>query len=161
MAAPYGIDAPRAQTEKRGSSSVGHFGTPPSHPGFDPFVEAFDDGNVGEALLLGGDNVPGGELVIGAGEHVFGGSVVGAVLGAVAPILVGELPALQRIGLAALESGELFLSSLMCSQNLTRITPSSTSVLSNLEIRKGRAANIVALKHHRLRLGALGYSGGI
>ena len=103
----------RAAAQTRTVSSacvVGHLGAPPPHPGLDPFVESLEHGDAGEALLLGGDQVPRRQLVIGAGEHVLGGFVVEAVLLPVAPVLLGQLPALQRVRLPPIEAGELLRS---------------------------------------------------
>jgi hypothetical protein len=66
-------------------------------------------------------------------EHVLDGLDVLLALLAVPQVLIGELPALQRILVSALEALQL-LALEMCSQNLMMIMPSAASVPSNPEI---------------------------
>src|SRR4051794_3511745 len=103
--------SPRSTTSTSDDDSAGigdrHPETP--HPRLDALVQALEHGDPRVALLFGGHQVPGRQLVVGAGEHLLGGAVVVAVAGPVAPILLRQLPALERVVLAAAEPGQLLL----------------------------------------------------
>ena len=78
------------------------------HALLDPMDRRLEHLHPGEALLLARDDVPRGEVVVGALEHLLGGAGVGRGLLAVAPVLGGDLPAPQRVVLAVLEAAQLF-----------------------------------------------------
>ena len=62
----------------------------------------------GEFFILGLDNMPGGEVCGGAGEHLVDSSFVKVPLFPVAPVFVRDLPALFRGIHPVLEPAELF-----------------------------------------------------
>ncbi len=72
-------------------------------------ADGADDVDAGPALVLGGDHVPPPGGVVGALEHVLDRFLVVLALLPVAPVLLGELPGLVRVGLARLEPAQLLL----------------------------------------------------
>ena len=68
-----------------------------------------DDLHSGPSLLLARHQRPGSELVIGSGEHLVDRCVVEIDLVPVAPVLVGEFPAPERVVASFLESPQLLL----------------------------------------------------
>ena len=128
------LEAALSLNRRRASSRARDLPAPAAHALLDALVGPLDHLHAGQPLLLAGRDVPRRQLVVGAGEHVLGGLLVLAVALAVAPVLVGELPALERIVLAASSKRRSCSASLICSQNLMRITPSWTSVVSKSTI---------------------------
>ena len=61
------------------------------------------------ALRVGRHDVPAPVLVVGALEHVLDRLGVRGALLPVAPVLVGQLPGLERVALAALEAAQLLV----------------------------------------------------
>src|SRR5205085_12455351 len=77
------------------------------HAALDLGVDGLDHLHAGVALGVPLDQVPRRVLGVGALQHVLQRPDVMLSLLAVAPVLVGELPPLQRVLLAALEALEL------------------------------------------------------
>src|SRR4051794_12670846 len=81
----------------------------PGDPFLDSLVQDLDDLHTGPFLLLTRHDVPWRELVVGAGEHLIDRLLVLLDLVAIAPVLVGELPATDGVLLPVLESAQLLL----------------------------------------------------
>src|SRR3954447_13570723 len=78
-------------------------------PFLDPLVEDLDHLNTRPLLLLTGHDVPRRQLVVGADEHLVDGVLVVLDLVAVAPVLLCQLPAPNRVLLPVLEPAQLLL----------------------------------------------------
>src|SRR5206468_162297 len=78
-----------------------------AHPLLDGGDRRLDHLDAGPALGVALDELPASVRVVGALEHFLDGAGVGAPSLAVAPVLVGELPGLQRVLGAPLEALEL------------------------------------------------------
>src|SRR5687768_15288861 len=93
---------------RRGSSRTGRFRSP-----FQLLLDRLDDRpqdlHAREALVVALDDRPGSRARRGLDEHVLDGLVVDVPLLAVAPVLVRELPGLERIRGARLEAAELLV----------------------------------------------------
>src|SRR5436190_11787171 len=72
----------------------------------DALGERLEDFDAGEVLVVGLDQGPGGDLGAGAVDHVADGGLVGVPLLAVAPVLGGDLEALEAGLLPRLEASE-------------------------------------------------------
>src|SRR4051794_29498540 len=117
-AAACGRGVPSAlwTSSKKSSSSVGSVTCPSSHrwrleaplahPALDLGHRRLDDLHPRVALGVAFHQRPAAELVVRALDHVLDGPLVGGALLAVAPVLVGQLPLLERILRAALEALE-------------------------------------------------------
>src|SRR2546425_10313622 len=77
------------------------------HPLLDTLDHRLDHLHSRVALRVTLDQVPGSVRLVGAGEHVLDRLLVLAALLAVAPVLVGQLPCLQRIALSSPEALDL------------------------------------------------------
>src|SRR6202044_2685497 len=75
----------------------------------DGVAERAEDLDPRVVLVLGRDERPGGDLRARAVDHVADGALVGVPFLAVAPVLLGDLEALERRPLALLEAAELLL----------------------------------------------------
>ena len=76
---------------------------------FDLAVDGFEHVHPRVVLGLGGDDVPAGVLGVGALEHLLQRLHVELALAAVAPVVGGELPALERVVGARFEALELLV----------------------------------------------------
>src|SRR3954452_14668300 len=79
------------------------------HPRLERGVDRLDHLHARPLLLVPLDEVPGRPRRVGAVEHVLDGSRVLLALLAVAPVLLRQLPRLERVLLARLEAVELLL----------------------------------------------------
>src|SRR4051812_5765013 len=82
---------------------------PHEHAALDLVAHGLEHLHPGVALGIGLDELPVGQLVVGSLKHVLHRLLVGRALLAVAPVLVGELPSLERVLLPALEPLQLLL----------------------------------------------------
>src|SRR6185503_11055287 len=87
----------------------GWFHSPLSHASLDALDHRLDHLDPRVALRVRLDQVPRRVRLVGAGDHVLHRLLVLGALLAVAPVLVSELPHLQRILGAPLEALELLL----------------------------------------------------
>ena len=79
------------------------------HAGLDAADDRLDHLDPPVALVLGRDHVPGGQRAVGQAQHVVDRLGVLGPLLAVAPVLLGQLPGLERVVPAAFEAAQLLL----------------------------------------------------
>src|SRR5829696_3999698 len=92
----------------RGGGSRGHrLEAPLAHPALGLADHGLQGGHAREALGVARDEVPWRALDVGARQHVVDRADILGPAAAVAPVLVGDLPHLQRVLLASAEAPQL------------------------------------------------------
>src|SRR5258708_14917779 len=89
--APWDLESPRRQ------------------PILDLLADGFEDLHPRVALVLGLDQPPSTEWMVGTVDHLLDGALVLPSLAAIAPVLIGQLPLAQRVLAPRLEPPELLL----------------------------------------------------